>query len=74
MNHHLRVLEEGIKSIAIRGKRAFEQRKWRRRKVHYCQKEDLHTCQDRAGIGVELDVSLVTQPQHKPVGCQQPAP
>ena len=74
MNHHLGILEERIEAVAVGGDGAGIERKRRRGEAQDRKEEDLNAGQDRAGVGVELDVGLVAQAQHKAVHAQQPRP
>ncbi len=79
VNHHLRVLQERIQAVAVGGNESSgdeirEQGKRRRGKVQHRQEENLNSGQNGAGVGVELRVLLVPEPQHKAEGPQQPGP
>ncbi len=74
MDHHLRILQQRIESVAVGGNRAGDQRKRMRRKVDQREEEDLHRADDHRGVRHQPRIHLVPQPQHQPVGGQQPAP
>ena len=63
-----------IEAVAVVGNGSSEQRERRRGKVEHQQEEDLDSGQDGAGIGVQLDVGLMGQPEHKAIYPQQPRP
>ena len=74
MDHHLRVLEQRIKAVAIAGNDALIERKGRRGKVQDGQEEDLDSRHNRPGIGVEFYVVFVRQPQDESIRSEQPGP
>ena len=74
MDHHLRILQQGIQSEAIGGRLTLHQGKRRRGKVEQEQEEDLDAGQDGGSVSGEGDVDLMPQSQDEPVGGQQPRP
>jgi hypothetical protein len=79
MNHHFRVLEQGIESVAVGRNRpashiAREQRERGRGKNQHREEEHLYAGQNRARVCVELDIRLVGQAENEAVGSQQPRP
>ena len=80
MNHHLRVLQQGIEPVAIgrngshSGDVTRKQRERRRGKNQHRQKEHLDARQNRSRVGVKLHIRLVRQPQNEAISSQQPRP
>src|ERR1035438_3212437 len=72
MDDHLRILEKGIKAIAVLGNGALQERERRRGEVDDGEEEDLHGGENRSGVGVELDVGFVGEAEYESVGAEQP--
>ena len=74
MNHHLRILEERIQTVAVGRERAFHDGERVRREIQDHQKENLHRGHDDRSVREQPLVGFVAQAQHESVTAQQERP
>ena len=74
VDDHLRVLEEGIESVAVVWEGAGVKREGRGGEVEDGEEEDLNACENGSGVGVELDVALVGEAEYEAEGGEEPGP
>ena len=74
MDHHLRILEQRVQPEAVCRHCPADQREWCSHKVDQHQEEDLDRRQDGRGVGSQPNIDAMPQPQHQPVGGQEPGP
>ena len=74
MDHHLRILQQGIKPEAVERLWPRLDRKWGCCEVQQQKEEDLNCSKDSRGKGRKLDVNPMPSPQHEAVGAEQKRP
>src|SRR6266850_4823583 len=74
MNHHLRILEKRIQTVAVGRERAFHDGERVRREIQDHQKENLHCGDNYRSMCEQALVGLVAEPQNKSVTAEQKRP
>ncbi len=74
MDHHLRILQQRIQSIAIWRKIPDRHRKGIRGEIHQQEEEDLHRRNDHRRVSDQTDVHFIAQSQDQAVGREQQRP